>query len=336
MTAKEIVFLVIMFETEPIIWLQSFRSDALTWCMRGASMLVDDTVFLVLALVVLFGFDHRRGFTVLLTLLWVALLTAALKSFFAFPRPSDADMRVLLIATGVPNTTPFLSQGATWLLGLPSPDVFSYIRAMPSPDFGIPSGHCSSTVAFWGSLAYLFRKRWMAVIALCLAVIMPVSRMYLGRHFAGDVLAGLLLGGLACLSMLLLVSLLRRNPGTTGGRRWHLRGPFLAIEIAGLVVLPGAFLLVPGTTQTFAGCLLALGAAYFLTMNLDVFDSNRTALPRITTTISALVTVGALQFLLPGTLPHGLALGLVIISVFLSAAVTTKTLMALKNFRQKH
>ncbi len=185
MTAKEIVFLVIMFQTEPIIWLQSFHSDALTWCMRGASMLVDDSLFLVLALVVLFGFDHRRGFTLLLTLLWVALLTAALKSFFAFPRPSVTDMRVLLLETGLPNTTPFLSHGATWLLGLPSPDVISYVRAMPSPDFGIPSGHCSSTVAFWGSLAYLFRKRWMAVLALCLGVIMPFSRMYLGQAFCG-------------------------------------------------------------------------------------------------------------------------------------------------------
>ncbi len=325
----------IMFQTEPVIWLQSFRSDALTWIMQGISVLGQDTMFLVLALVVIFGVDHRKGFAVLLTLLWVALLTAAVKSFFALPRPSDADMRVLLLESGLPNTSPFFSQGATWFFGLPAPDVISYVRSMPKPDYGFLSGHCSSTLAFWGALAYLIRKRWLVWITVGVAIVVPVSRMYLGRHYAGDTLAGLLLGGIAILGVTLLFPRTRDNRGSIFPGLAGNTPASQAIEIISLVVLPGALLLASGNTNVFSGALLGLGLAYFLTLRLRAFDSNKSPGERIISTLLAIIVVVVLQIFLTGPLPKSIAYGLMIVFVFTVPAVCINIFKTIHYFRRR-
>lgn len=68
-----------------------------------------------------------------------------------------------------------------------------------------PSGHVMSYVAYWGTLftfsLILFRKeRWWRIGLLILSglfvVLVGPSRIYLGDHWASDVLGGYLLGGL--------------------------------------------------------------------------------------------------------------------------------------------
>ncbi|HEX7736333.1 MAG TPA: phosphatase PAP2 family protein [Ktedonobacteraceae bacterium] len=68
-----------------------------------------------------------------------------------------------------------------------------------------PSGHVMSYVAYWGALftfsIILFRKRrwWrntLLVISSFFVVLVGPSRIYLGDHWASDVLGGYLLGGL--------------------------------------------------------------------------------------------------------------------------------------------
>ena len=39
-------------------------------------------------------------------------------------------------------------------------------------------------------------KRWMKITAVCMAVVMGLSRLYVGVHFPSDVLAGALTGSL--------------------------------------------------------------------------------------------------------------------------------------------
>lgn len=73
------------------------------------------------------------------------------------------------------------------------------LRAMVDPGdaHSFPSGHtCAAFAAAWTWRKHLPR-RWMGQVAVFAAVLMGLSRLYLGVHFPTDVLAGGLVGVLA-------------------------------------------------------------------------------------------------------------------------------------------
>lgn len=92
--------------------------------------------------------------------------------------------------------------------------------------FGMPSGHAASTLLFWGLVlsALPSLKAWHGMaLALLLAALAGLARIWLGVHFISDVVAGLGLGALllalrsplaalarrhACWGLLILISLL--------------------------------------------------------------------------------------------------------------------------------
>jgi undecaprenyl-diphosphatase len=75
-----------------------------------------------------------------------------------------------------------------------------------------PSGHASSSIAFYGALAAIASRRapawaragiWLALGGL--AALVGASRVYLGVHYPSDVVAGWVLGGLWLLAVLRVV-----------------------------------------------------------------------------------------------------------------------------------
>ena len=65
------------------------------------------------------------------------------------------------------------------------------VRAMSSEtSFGIPSGHGQNAVGLWGTWAYSAKRRWAWVVAILIAFMVGLSRLYLGMHFPIDVLVG--------------------------------------------------------------------------------------------------------------------------------------------------
>lgn len=106
----------------------------------------------------------------------------------------------------------------TLLVHRPRPDL-AMDPAPPTSSF--PSGHVAAATVFYGAVAVLVwtatRRRWLASIALVIAVVVPlavaVSRVYRGMHYPTDVLAGALLG----LSWLLVTrrTILRPEPAAS-------------------------------------------------------------------------------------------------------------------------
>lgn len=84
----------------------------------------------------------------------------------------------------------------------PSASVVRVLRHVGGPSF--PSGHVMSYIAFFGLLAYLIwigvRRGWVrrVLLAPCVALLILVgpSRVYLGAHWASDVIGAYLLGGI--------------------------------------------------------------------------------------------------------------------------------------------
>ena len=91
----------------------------------------------------------------------------------------------------------------------PSPTLVHVFQHVSSPSF--PSGHALHYTVFYGFLAFVlvtsFRSSSLrnGLIAVCFAliVLVGISRVYLGEHWATDVLGGYLLGGLFLLPLVL-------------------------------------------------------------------------------------------------------------------------------------
>ena len=88
------------------------------------------------------------------------------------------------------------------------PDI---LRLVEAGGFSFPSGHSMVSISFYGFIAYLFyvnmRSRWKYAIISFFSVIIfliGISRIYLGVHYASDVLAGFS-AGLAWLAIFVML-----------------------------------------------------------------------------------------------------------------------------------
>ena len=60
--------------------------------------------------------------------------------------------------------------------------------------YSCPSAHAANTWALTFFICWLFRHRWLTVVMFVWAFVTCYSRLYLGVHYFGDVMAGMLVG----------------------------------------------------------------------------------------------------------------------------------------------
>ena len=61
--------------------------------------------------------------------------------------------------------------------------------------FGFPSCHAANSFGLAVFLVCLFRRRWLSLFILLWALANSYTRLYLGLHYPGDLLAGAVIGG---------------------------------------------------------------------------------------------------------------------------------------------
>ena len=183
-----------MFQTEIIISIQSIASNFWTGFFKFWTTLGFPVWIAALLLVFLFGVRFRHGFVLLQAVLWNGLIIGFFKEVFALPRPWFVDAHVLNLSGSAAPAAPFIDMGSDSFLGRLSMEVVEAYRAQRLDSWGFPSGHTSSSVVLWGTAALMFRKKIITALAAAMMVFIPLSRIYLGRHFLADVLAGFILG----------------------------------------------------------------------------------------------------------------------------------------------
>lgn len=143
-------------------FVENLRADWLTPIMESISALATPVSLLVLLLVIVaFAPGKRPGMFCTVNLVLVVLLNVLLKELVQRPRPEDIN---LVVETG----------------------------------FSFPSGHSMVAMAFFGLLVWLvwhYEKDRTMRLACCagfslIILLIGISRIYLGVHYASDVLAG--------------------------------------------------------------------------------------------------------------------------------------------------
>ena len=75
----------------------------------------------------------------------------------------------------------------------PISDTIHIVNGYRGGKYSFPSSHAANA---WGLVTYiilLFRRRWLTVLMVSWALLMCYSRMYLGVHYLGDLLAGMII-----------------------------------------------------------------------------------------------------------------------------------------------
>lgn len=279
-----------MFQTDPIRFLQSFSNEFTDfWVVLITSFGGREAAFLLLG-TILFGVDLRKGFLLVHMAAWTGVATSWAKDFFALPRPFHVDAGVRAIGKDlVP--TPFKGSGAKAFWQLPDRTAIEFARWYYGSRFGFPSGHTSGAVSLYGGLAMLFPRKSVLVACTLLMLLIPFSRLYLGRHFIADVLGGYVLGA-ACVFVIYAVIVklpaMHQFLFSVGKRPLLKPGEFfLPAYCFGLPLL--AILAVPGRSA-YPALLLGLNLGFYIVRANGLPDDSGTVLRRIMRVcISALV-----------------------------------------------
>lgn len=232
-------------------------------------------IFYLLALPLLYWcWDRKKALYVGAAFLFAISLNDIMKTVFQHPRPDPEKL-------------------------LPGIQELAASYSPKSP--GFPSGHAQGSVSFWGALAVTAHNRTAWAVCAVPILLVSYSRLYLGVHFAGDVLFGLLLG-LACLALVIPAANLV-------GR--HLRRFHAAAVIAAALLLPAAVVIfLPGdrlanNMGTISGFLV--GA--YLAENRIYFDERNRPLAQIVKYAVGIAGLAAIRFGLKAALPDLAAAG---------------------------
>ena len=158
-----------------LYWLESIRMPGLNELMLTVTTLGEETAFLVLALIFFWCVDKKKGYFLMAVGFIGTMVNQFLKLLFRIPRPWVLD----------PNFT-ILEQAREAAAG-----------------YSFPSGHTQMAVGTFGGIAASSEKRWIKAVCVILAVLVGISRMYIGVHTPKDVLVS------AVIAVLLVVLLLK-------------------------------------------------------------------------------------------------------------------------------
>ena len=159
------------WELQILMWIQEhLRVPFLTPIVQFITSLGDHGIIWIAACLVLIGYKKTRR---------VGVVAAASLIL-------NAVIVNLVLKTWIMRIRPFvLEEGLELITQIPS-------------DYSFPSGHTSAAFAT-AVILFLGLPKKIGIPAMVLAVLMGISRLYVGVHFPTDVLAGAIIGTLAAM-----------------------------------------------------------------------------------------------------------------------------------------
>lgn len=126
----------------------------------------EETIFLVIAIVVFWCVNKREGYYILITGLVGTVVNQALKLVFKIPRPWK-DPTFTAVESAIPEAS----------------------------GYSFPSGHTQNVTGTFGGIARWSKRTPVRIASVCIVALVAFSRMYLGVHTPLDVCFSLVFGG---------------------------------------------------------------------------------------------------------------------------------------------
>ncbi len=148
---------------EIIQFIQSFASPFFDGFFQLATMLGEETFYVVVLALVYWCVDKRFGYRLSFAFLFSSMVNGVIKGLVNAPRPIGVK-------------------------GIRS------LRVETATGSSFPSGHTQSIASFMVSVMRQLRKWWIYAAGSVLVLLVGVSRLYLGVHWPVDVLGGIVFG----------------------------------------------------------------------------------------------------------------------------------------------
>lgn len=159
-------------------WLANLEGGVLLWFQEALRGPVQDIIVL--------AFTALGNSGILFIAAGVVLLF-----FKKTRRVGVAALLALLIGYLITNLTlkPLLSRPRPWI------DVEGLVNMVGESAYrSFPSGHTTSAFAFSCAVWFGSRERWLKWASMVVAVLMALSRLYVGVHYPTDLIGGALVG----------------------------------------------------------------------------------------------------------------------------------------------
>jgi membrane-associated phospholipid phosphatase len=209
------------------LWLQSL-GGWLTPVMQLFTFFGNEEFYLFVMPLFIWVIDYRLGFRLGVMLLLTSGINNLAKMLFRMPRPY-------------------------WV----EPSLGGITE--PAGGYGLPSGHAQNSLSIFGLLAAQVRRRWVTAVVVFTVLMIGLSRIYFGEHFALDVAAGWILAGLV------LAVFLALEPRVTGW--FHDRsfaaksGALLGVSLV-MILLAALVIAIPADYQVPAEWVANAAQAY--------------------------------------------------------------------------
>ena len=184
-------------------FLEGIRTPFLDSVVAVLTELGGETVFIVFGLLILWCFSKRNGYYLLTVCYSGIILSQFLKILCRIPRPWVKDPTFTIVEAS--------REAAT--------------------GYSFPSGHTTNAACTAGSIAAIFKKKWVTALCISLIVLIAFSRMYLGVHTPLDVGVAIVLS----LSLVFIIDRLYRKIDKDPRLMYVLFGAIILINAAYLL-----------------------------------------------------------------------------------------------------
>lgn len=161
-----------------LYWFEKIRNPFLDFIFSAITYLGDEIALMLIAIVLFWCVNKRSGYYMLVSGFFGIIVNQVLKLACKIPRPEKIDTNFTIVESA----------------------------REAAEGYSFPSGHTQNAVTVFGSIFLLAKKTWVKIVAVVIATLVGVSRMYLGVHTLWDVVAA---AGCAIIILLVLEELFK-------------------------------------------------------------------------------------------------------------------------------